>query len=120
MSESSGKCRNRYVDNLEDIPKLTCIINAPGNLLDECKILGKFGTKYAKIRPTKDFRQEPKTNKQFLIQKQNNDIVQHVVDENILKYKEKIIVKHKTHKNIDYEFDEYELYRLDKMSPDEK
>ena len=63
MSAITGKHTQRYVDNLQDRSKLTCIIHGPGNSQDEYKLLGDFGTKYAKVRPTKDLRQEHETKK---------------------------------------------------------
>ena len=84
MSESTGKCRNRYVDHLKGGSKLACLIHGPGHSSDECKVLGNLGTKYSKIRPTKDRRHEPATTKTCNRQKEKNAIVQRAVDEIIL------------------------------------
>ena len=54
------------------------------------------------------------------IQKENNDAIQHAVDEIILQGNEKLSVKDETYENIDDEVDEDDLYKLDKMSFDEK
>ena len=54
------------------------------------------------------------------IQKDNNDAIQHAVDEIILQGNEKLSVKDETYENIDDEVDEDDLYKLDKMSFDEK
>ena len=48
MGESDGKCRKRYVDCLSGI------IHSHGHYSDECKVLGDFGDKYVKYKPTKD------------------------------------------------------------------
>ena len=56
----------------------------------------------------------------FVIQQQNNSIVQHAVDEIILPENKKLSVKDETHENIDDEFDEDEMCDIDKMSLDEK
>ena len=85
MNESAGKCRKRYVYHPKDIYKLTCIINRPGNKPDKFKVLGDFGFKYSKIRPTKDRGQEPAKTKIFNRNQENNAIVQHAVDDTILK-----------------------------------
>ena len=119
MSESAGKRSKRYEYHLNDRSKITCIIYGPGHSSDEYKVLGDFGSNYAKIRPNKDHRHDPATNKNFGRHQDNNDIVQHAVNEIILQ-KKKITVKDETHKNIDDEVYEDNLYSLDKMSLDEK
>ena len=45
-------------------------------------------------------------------------MVQRAVDDIILQEKEKLCVEYETYENIYGEVDEYELYELDKMSPD--
>ena len=86
MSESAGKPRKRYIKHPKDRLKLTFLIHGPGHSSDECKILREFGTNAAKCRPTKYHRQEEPANKKcFEIQKQNNSVFQHAVDEVILK-----------------------------------
>ena len=42
-----------YVDHLMDVSKQTYLIHGPGHSSDECMVLGDFGSKYSKIRPTK-------------------------------------------------------------------
>ena len=64
MSESAGKRRKRYVD-LKDRSKLTCLIHGPGHSPDECKVLGEFGSKYSKSRPTKYRGHEPTARKKL-------------------------------------------------------
>ena len=51
--KSAGRRRNIYVDRSERKSK-TCLIHGPGYSSDECKVLGDFGAKYAKGKPTKD------------------------------------------------------------------
>ena len=48
MSESTVKCRKRYVDHPRDISKGTSLIHGPGHSSDECKVLGDFDYKYSK------------------------------------------------------------------------
>ena len=58
MNERDDKHRKRYADHLKDRSKLVCPINGARNSSDECKVLGDFGSKYYKSRPTKDRGQE--------------------------------------------------------------
>ena len=60
-----------------------------------------LGTQYAKGRPTKDLSQEPATKNFFVIDQENNAIIQHAVDEILLQEKQKISVKYETHNKID-------------------
>ena len=76
--------------------------------------MGEIGNKYAKFRPTKDFRQEPATKKKCVRHQEKNYKVQHAVDEIILQEKENLSVKDETYENIDDEVDEDELYELEK------
>ena len=54
----AGKRRKLHVDSLTGKSK-TYLIHGPGHSSEECKVLGDFGTKYAKIRPTKDRGSSP-------------------------------------------------------------
>ena len=81
--------------------------------------MGDFGTKYAKVRRTKDHNQDYATRKKSGIHEEKNYIVQHAVDEIILKEKTLLLsVKYETHENIDDEFNEDELYKFDRNSLD--
>ena len=68
--QSSGKHRKRYIDHTNDRPKLTCFIHGPGHSSDECKFLVEFGSKYSKIRYTKDCGNEPVSNKKTMFSMQ--------------------------------------------------
>ena len=81
MSESASKCRKIYEDSLKYRLPLTCIIHGPENSSYECKFLCGFGSKYTKYRPTKDCKKYPSIKKKFVIQQENNAMVQHEVDE---------------------------------------
>ena len=65
MSENDGKHRKRYIDHPKDISKTTCLIHGPIYSSEECKILGDFGNKHAKEKPTKYLRQETATRKKL-------------------------------------------------------
>ena len=80
MSERSVKRRKTYVDHPKDKTKPICLIHSPGNSSDKCKVLGDFGSKYAKSSPNKDHRHDPATKKKFNRQHNDNDIVNSVVD----------------------------------------
>ena len=87
MSKSAKKHIKSYVDHLEDRLTLNFLIHVPGHSSDECKVLGGFGSKYSKIRLTKDHGQEPATNKKFNINPEKNAIVHHSVHQIILQDK---------------------------------
>ena len=63
MSKSAGKRRKRYVDRMRGQSQLTCIIHGPVHSSDECKVLGEFGSKYAKFSHTKDYSKAPEFKK---------------------------------------------------------
>ena len=74
MCESAEKCRKKYVDHLKDISKLTFIIHGTVHSSNGCKVLGDFVTKYEKLKPNKDHRQEPATKKKVERQQKKNAI----------------------------------------------
>ena len=53
MDESAGNRPKICVDNLKSESK-TCLIHNPEHYSNECKVLGDFGTKYAKGKRDKD------------------------------------------------------------------
>ena len=120
MSKSTGKLRKIHIYHPKDILQLTCTNYGPGNYSDECTALGDFGSNYSKVRPTKYQRQETTIKKTYGRQQENNAIVQHAVDDIFLQDKDKLSVEDETHKNIDGEVDEDELYNLEQMVFDEK
>ena len=58
MSESARNHRKSYVDHSKDTSRPTRLIHRPGNSSDEYKVLGDIGSKYSKIRHTKDRGQD--------------------------------------------------------------
>ena len=50
---SDNKRRKKYLDCSNSASKV-CMIHGARNSSDECKVLGKFVTKYAAPQPTKD------------------------------------------------------------------
>ena len=64
MIDRYGKRRKRYVDHPRGDFK-TCIMHGPGHSSVECKVLGDFGSKYVKIRPTKDRGHDPIPRNEF-------------------------------------------------------
>ena len=100
--------------------QLTCTVHGPGNYSDECKTLEEFGSNYSKVRPTRYQSQETTIKKKYGRYQENNVIVQHAVDGIFLQDKDKLSVKDETHKKIDDEVDEDELYDLEQMVSDEK
>ena len=60
------------------------------------------------------------TRKEFNIQQDNNDIVNHAEDKILLQENNKVSAEEEAHENIESELDEDDLYNIDKMSLDEK
>ena len=118
MSERAGKHRKIYVYHPKDISKTTCLVHGSGNQSDEWKVLGDFGSKYGKSRPTKERRKNP-TNR-FNRKQENNAIVNHAVDKIYLQENDKVISKEEAQENIESEFYENDLYQIDNMSLDDK
>ena len=106
MSESAGKLRKRHVDYPKGNPKPTCLIHVPSNPSDKCKVLGDFGSKYAKISPNKDHRHDPTTKKKFNRQHNDNDIVNSLVDKILMRENQKLSSDEGAHENIESNFDE--------------
>ena len=75
--------RKKYVDSLSGKSK-TSLIHGPGYSSEECKVMGDFGTMYAKVGPTKDCERNPVPGKTFNRQHENNAIVNNAVDEILL------------------------------------
>ena len=102
--------------------KLTCLINGHGRSLDEFRVLNYFSTKYATCTPFKERMQEPISKYKFGKKQALNDMVQHSFNEIILgkKFKSILSVKSETNENIYDNVDENELYKIDKLSLNEK
>ena len=54
MSDIASKGRKRYVYHMKYRPKATRLIHGSGHSSDERKVLGDFGSKYSKSKPTQD------------------------------------------------------------------
>ena len=119
MSEIFGKRRKIYVDQPTGNSKPTCLIHGPGHSPDECKVLGDFGSKYAKSRPTKDRENDTTNKKKFNSQQGNNGIVNSSVEEILLHESQKLSADKVSHENIEPDFDESELYQIYNMSLDD-
>ena len=78
----------------------TCLIHDPGYSSDECKVLGDFRYKYAESMPTKDHAENPEKRNKFNRHQENNDIVNHPVDENFLQENNKVSAEEESHENI--------------------
>ena len=104
MSESAGQHRKTYLDYPKDKSKPTCLIKNPGHSQYEYKVLGDFGSKYAKSRPTKDPRNDPANGNEFNNKQENNAIVNSSVDEILLKENQKVSADKGAHENIESNF----------------
>ena len=80
MLERDGKCREIYVDHPKDRSKPTYLIRGPGHSSYECKVLGDFGSNYAKIRPTKDRGHNLSNRNKLNRPQENNDVFNSIVD----------------------------------------
>ena len=87
MGKRACKRKKGYVDLPRDISKPTSLINGPGNLSDECKVLNYFVTKYARFRTFKEDRKEHTSYKICGKKQDINDIVQQAVNDIILQEK---------------------------------
>ena len=87
MSESAEKRRKRYLDHQKGKSKPTCLIHGPVNSSDKQKVLGDFGSKYAKVRHTNNRGQNPANRNKYTRQQYNNDIVNSAVDDIMLQEK---------------------------------
>ena len=81
--------------------------------------MGDFGFKYAKTSPTKDCENNPVKINKCNRQQDNNDIVNSVSDEILLNENQKVSAEKGSHESIVYNFDESELYHINKMSLDD-
>ena len=115
MSESTGKRRRRYVDNQKGKYK-KCLIHAPRNLSEECKVLQDFDSKYVKSRPTKDRGNDTIPGKKFKRQQENNAIVNSEVDEMLLHENQKVSDEKEKPEHIESGFNDNKLYQINKMS----
>ena len=120
MIESSDNRRKRYVDYSKGKSKPTCLILGPGNSSDKYKVLGDFGSKYAKTRHTNNRGHNHKNINEYTRQQYNNTIVNSAVDEIILQENNKVSAGTEAQKIIESEFDENSLYRIDNMSLEKK
>ena len=97
MSERSIKRRKTYVDHPKDKTKPICLIHSPGNSSDKCKVLGDFGSKYAKSSPTKDLMYDTKNRKKFNRQQEKSTIVKHAADKILPQKNNKVSDKEEAH-----------------------
>ena len=120
MSESADKRRKIYVDYPKGKYKPTCLIHGPGHSSDKYKVLGDFGSKYAKIRHANNRGHNNKNRNKYTRQQYNNTIVNIAVDEIILQENNKVSSRTEAQDIIESEFDDNNLYRVDNMSLKEK
>ena len=119
MSQSNEKCRERYVYHPKDRSKRTCLIHGPSNSSDECKVLGDFGSKYAKSRTTKD-RGHGRVDKiKSKSQQEINSVVNSAFDETLLQENQTVIPEKVAPENIESDFDENELSQIENIILDD-
>ena len=94
----------------------TCLIHSPVHPPDDCKVVGYFGAKYAKYKPTKDHRNHPVSRKIFNRQQENNSIINNLVDEILLNETKKLIALREAPEFLDSDYDENNQYQVEIMS----
>ena len=114
--EISGKRRKKHVDSPTGKPKI-CLIHGPGHSSEECKVLGDFGTKYSKSRPTKGDGSSTVLRECFNKQQENKSIVDNAVDEIILTLRVSA-TNHEAPEFLDSDYDVNNFYQVEKMSLD--
>ena len=92
-----------------------CLIHGPRHYSDECKVLGNFGDKYTKSKPTKEHGNRPVPRKIFNRQQENNDIVNNVVDEILLNETQNVSAAREAPEFLDSLYDENDLYQVEKV-----
>ena len=115
-SESSDKRRKRYVYHLKGKYKPTCLLLGPGHSSDKYKVLGDFGSNYAKIRHTSNRGHNHENSNKYTRQQYNNTIVNSAVDEIIVQENNKVSAWTESQEVIESEFDKNDLYQIDNMS----
>ena len=118
MRGSVGKHRKRYVDCPAGESKI-CFIHGLGHSSDGCKVLGEFGTKYAKSESTKDHSNHLVPRNYFNRQQESNAIANNVVDDILLHETQKVSAAKEASEFLDYDCDENCLYQVERMSLEE-
>ena len=113
----SGNSKKRHLDIPTGKSKI-CLIHGPGYSSEECKVLGDFGTKYAKSRPTKGHSSSPVPRKRIKRHQENKSIVNNAVDEILLTQKVSA-TNHEALEFLDSDYDAKDLYEVEKMSLEE-
>ena len=111
MGYSAGKNRKRYVDR-PSVKYKTCLIHDTSHFSDRCKVLGYFGTKYAKGRPKKDRGYHNIPRKIINSQQKHNSIVNNVVDEILLHETQKVSAAREAPEFLDSDYDENDIYQV--------
>ena len=119
MSDSIVKCR-KYVDHPQGRSKHTCLIRGPSHSSDECKVLVNFCFNYSKSRPTKDRWHDTTTINKLNRHQEKILIVNHALDEIILRVNNKVSAEAEAHEIIGFDIGENDLYHIDNMSIDKK
>ena len=74
--------------------------------------MGDFGSKYSKRRHTKDRRNNQATRNKFNRQKDENAIVNHAVDEILLRENNKVGTETEAHEYIESEFNDNDIHHI--------
>ena len=114
MDESYVKRRKQYVYSSKSKSK-TCLIHAPWNSSNECKVLGDFDARYPKGKPTKDHRNNPVLGKKISRHQENNAVINNTVDKILLNETKKVsAANHEAPEFLDSDYDENDMYQVEK------
>ena len=114
MVDNAGKCIKWYVD-FPSVESKTCIFPLSQAFFFKCNILGDFGSKYAKGKPTNDRGNHPVPRNKFNKQQENNAIFNNVVDEIILHETQKLSAVKEAPEFLESGYDENEVYPFENM-----
>ena len=115
MSESADNCRKSMQITQRIYPNTIVSSTSSGINHINARSWGNLVLSILKHRPTKYRGNDPATRKKFNRQKQNNDIVNHTVDEIFLQENNKVSDESETHENIESKLDDNDIYQIDNM-----
>ena len=112
---SAGKRHKRYVDISKSESK-TCMLHGAGHSSDECKVLGKFGTKYTAFHTTKGCRINTVPEKIFQVKQENHYILNNMDEIQMTESNKVNAVNNEASEFLESNYNENNLYQVENMS----